>query len=124
MNILDTIKNLVPEPVEIKVETWGGASVFVLPPTKSVLDIHDEILSSAEGEEHGTLKAMYYLLGIYMVEEDGARVFSSAEQAEELLSEVPFDGVLQIYQCIVDRRIREASKVRGAEKNSVRRRRK
>lgn len=124
MSILDTIKNLVPEPVEIKVDTWGGASVFVLPPSRSVMDTHDEILSSAEEEEYGAIKAMYYLLGICMVEEDGSDVFSSAEQAEELLNDVPVDGVLQIYQCIVDRRIREASKVRGAEKNSVRRRRK
>lgn len=120
MSIKDLISKITPQPVAIEIPSWGGAKVYILPPSRGVLDAHDETIKG-EGED-AKVRGIYELVAECLCEEDGTPAYADADAFEDATEHVPFDGITEIYQCIVSRQLREISKVKGAEKNSTTRR--
>lgn len=121
MSIKDLIAGIKPEPVKVKIPSWNDAEVFILPPTRAFLDQHDELLRSAQDSDDdigvAVVELMYKIVAMAVCEKDGTIAFDDVDAFRDAIAEAPFDGISELYNCIIRSDMRKASMIKGASKN-------
>ena len=105
---LDIVKSVNPSPVEVNIASWGE-SFFVLPLTVEEL----EEIEKNEGDKRELIFRV--ALGALCTEE-GERLYDEETFNPEDFVHLPADGVFELYECVVNRVVRERSRVQTLKK--------